>query len=98
MATLVHTLYLFTVFATWGGDGLEPTDRLVAAGWRGNPWGPAATRARETGALPPVAVTPYMKQWDAWGRTVLRDGDLLFRRGNVGSCSDTFPSAVSWRT
>jgi len=64
-------------------DGKEPTDRLIPATWEGNPWGPEATRARETGEIPPVAVTPLMKQWDAWGKTVLRDGDILFRRGDA---------------
>ena len=41
-----------------GHDGKEPTDRLVPADWRGNPWGPEATRARAVGEIPPIAPTP----------------------------------------
>jgi hypothetical protein len=91
MSTLVRALYLFTVFATRGGDGLEVTDRLAPPGFVGNPWGPAATLARETGAIPPIPITPYMQQWDRWGRTVLRDGDLLFRRGDARILFGYFP-------
>ena len=38
--------------------GAEATDRMTPAGWAGNPWGPAATRARLTGELPPIPMTP----------------------------------------
>ena len=91
MSTVVRALYLFTVFATRGGDGLEPTDRLVPPGFVGNPWGPVATHARATGAIPPIPVTPYMQQWDKWGKTVLHDGDILFRRGNARILFRYFP-------
>jgi hypothetical protein len=64
-------------------DGLEPTDRLIPPGWTGNPWGPEAIRARQAGEIPPVPMTPAMKQWEAWGKQVLRDGDILFRRGDA---------------
>jgi hypothetical protein len=74
-----------------GADGKEPTDRLVPAGWRGNPWGPEATRARADGEIPPVAQTPVMKQWDAWGKAVLRDGDIVFRRGDARILFGRFP-------
>jgi hypothetical protein len=70
-------------------DGLEPTDRLVPPGWKGNPWGPAVIRAR--GELPPIPMTPPMRQWDRWGRTVLRDGDIVFRRGDVKVLFGYFP-------
>jgi hypothetical protein len=72
-------------------DGLEPTDRLVPPGWQGNPWGPEATKARQTGEIPPVPLTPVMKQWDRWGKQVLRDGDVLFRRGDAKLLRGHFP-------
>jgi hypothetical protein len=72
-------------------DGKEPTDRLVPETWQGNPWGPEATRARATGEIPPVAMTPLMSQWDVWGKQVLRDGDILFRRGDAKLLFGRFP-------
>src|SRR3954452_8706356 len=72
-------------------DGLEPTDRLVPPGWKGNPWGPAATVARRDGTIPPVPMTPVMAQWDKWGKSVLRDGDILFRRGDAKLLRGHFP-------
>jgi hypothetical protein len=72
-------------------DGKEPTDRLVPANWQGNPWGPEATRARASGEIPPIALSPAMKRWDAWGRAVLRDGDILFRRGDARILFGHFP-------
>lgn len=72
-------------------DGLEPTDRLISSGWQGNPWGPEATKARESGAIPPVAMTAVMKQWDKWGKLVLKDGDVLFRRGDAKMLRGHFP-------
>ncbi len=72
-------------------DGLEPTDRLVPPGWVGNPWGPAATRARETGAVPPLPVTTEMARWDTWGKKTLRDGDIVFRRGDARLLGGVFP-------
>jgi hypothetical protein len=71
--------------------GKEPTDRLVPPGWRGNPWGPEATRARQTGEIPPIAMTPSMVEWDRWGHQVLRDGDLVFRRGDAKVLFGYFP-------
>jgi hypothetical protein len=74
-----------------GHDGLEATDRLVPPGWSGNPWGPAATEARRTGQIPPIRVTPLMAQWDRWGRSVLKDGDIVFRRGDARILFGRFP-------
>ncbi len=74
-----------------GHDGLEPTDRLVPPGWQGNPWGPAATRRGRPAQLPPIAMTPIMKQWDRWGRKVLRDGDIVFRRADARILLGRFP-------
>jgi hypothetical protein len=78
-------------FALSSNDGKEATDRLIPASWQGNPWGPAATRAREIGDLPPIEMTPLMKQWDRWGRTVLREGDVVFRRGDAKLLRGRFP-------
>jgi hypothetical protein len=72
-------------------DGKEPTDRLIPGTWQGNPWGPEATRARATRAIPPIALTPKMEQWDAWGKAVLRDGDILFRCGDARILFGHFP-------
>ncbi len=72
-------------------DGNEPTDRLVPSSWDDNPWGPAATEARALGTLPPIAMTAWMEQWDHWGRTVLREGDIVFRRGDARLLHGFFP-------
>lgn len=72
-------------------DGKEVTDRLVPPGWVGNPWGPDATRLRKAGDLPPVVLNPEMARWDAWGRKTLRDGDILFRRGDARILRGMFP-------
>ena len=84
------TLIWCTTLLFSGHDGKEPTDRLIPPGWEGNPWGPAATR-RGPGEIPPIAVTPLMQQWDAWGKPVLRDGDILFRRGDARVLFGRFP-------
>jgi hypothetical protein len=72
-------------------DGKEATDKLVPSTWKGNPWGPAATLAREEGMLPAIEMTPSMWKWDSWGRTVLREGDIVFRRGNAKVMWNRFP-------
>jgi hypothetical protein len=72
-------------------DGKEPTDRLIPPTWEGNPWGPVATRARQSGELPPIPMTPMMKQWDGWGRSVLREGDIVFRRADARILFGRFP-------
>ena len=74
-----------------GHDNLEPTDRLVPAGFQGNAWGPEANEARKTGELPPLPVTSPMKGWDTWGKANLKEGDLLFRRGDARILFGTFP-------
>ena len=69
----------------------EPTDHLKPPGWSGNPWGPAACRARVEGQLPPLVLTPRMAKWDRWGKTVLRDGDIVFRLGDARTLNGWFP-------
>lgn len=77
--------------ALFGNDGKEPTDRLVPPGWQGNPWGPEATQARTDGRIPSITMSPSMKQWDAWGKKVLRDGDIVFRRADARVLFGRFP-------
>jgi hypothetical protein len=84
-------LWLLVTFNGGMDGGKEPTDRLVPPGWQGNPWGPAATAARKSGELPPIPDTPKMKQWDEWGRKVLKSGDILFRRGDARILGGAFP-------
>jgi hypothetical protein len=72
-------------------DGKEATDRLVPKGWVGNPWGPVAFRARREGIIPPIPITPETARWESWGRKTLRDGDILFRRGDARILRGYFP-------
>jgi hypothetical protein len=74
-----------------GRDNLEPTDRLAPPGWVGNPWGPAAYAARKAGRIPSIPLTPAMRRWDDWGAKTLRDGDILFRRGDARILLGHFP-------
>ncbi|MFO0907316.1 MAG: YiiX/YebB-like N1pC/P60 family cysteine hydrolase [Isosphaeraceae bacterium] len=61
----------------------QNTDLMVPRGWRGNAWGPKANAARASGEIPDVPSNPDMLAWDAWGRTHLRDGDIVFRMGDA---------------
>lgn len=72
-------------------EAWEPTDRMVPPGWVGNPWGPAATQARASGELPEIVTTPWMRRWRDWGRQALRDGDIVFRRGDARLLFGYFP-------
>src|SRR3954451_22956182 len=85
------TFVWFMTVVVNGNDGKEPTDRLIPATWQGNPWGPEAVQARAMGVIPPIPMTPLMSQWDAWGKSVLRDGDILFRRGDAKLLAGHFP-------
>ncbi|WP_435008972.1 YiiX/YebB-like N1pC/P60 family cysteine hydrolase [Tundrisphaera lichenicola] len=84
-------LWLILAFNGNPDGGKEPTDRLVPAGFQGNPWGPVATAMRKSGELPPIPDTPAMTQWDQWGRKVLKSGDILFRRGDARILGGLFP-------
>ena len=68
----------------------ELTDWMKPIGWSGNYWGPAATRDRLTGQLPPLPMTPAMARWSAWGRKMLREGDIVFGWAMRGSCAAAF--------
>jgi len=63
----------------------------LAAGYAGNYYGPEATEARHEGRMPPIVMTPHMARWDRWGRQVLRDGDIVFRRGDARLLHGYFP-------
>jgi hypothetical protein len=69
----------------------EATDRMKPPTWTGNFWGPAATRARRTGQLPPLPTNTAMARWRSWSRDVLRDGDIVFRLGDARALRGTFP-------
>jgi hypothetical protein len=69
----------------------EATDWMKPAQWTGNYWGPTATRARSAGQLPPLPTTPAMTRWRRWGRSVLRDGDIVFRLGDARTLGGFFP-------
>ncbi len=85
------TLLTFVMFLARSPDGLEPTDRLIPAGYTGNPWGPEANRARTAGELPPIVVSETMGKWRVWGKRVLREGDIVFRRADARILHGFFP-------
>ena len=69
----------------------EATDWMKPTTWRGNYWGPEATRARLAGQLPPLATNASMTQWGQWGRGVLQDGDVVSRLGDARIVRGIFP-------
>ncbi len=69
----------------------EATDWMKPSAWSGNFWGPAANRARLEGQLPPLPVNPAMAQWGRWGRSVLQEGDIVFRLGDARTLRGIFP-------
>jgi hypothetical protein len=69
----------------------EATDWMKPSTWTGNYWGPAATRARLTGQLPPLPTNAAMMRWSSWGRNLLREGDIVFRLGDAKALRGTFP-------
>jgi hypothetical protein len=81
------------MIALWNSEqgATEATDWMKPAAWRGNFWGPAATRARSAGQLPQPPTTPAMAQWRRWGRGALRDGDIVFRLGDARALRGFFP-------
>jgi hypothetical protein len=83
-------LWMIAIWNSEQGVG-EASDRLAPAGFQGNFWGPEATRARLAGELPPLPTSPVMITWDRWGRTVLREGDIVFRLGDAQIVRGCFP-------
>jgi hypothetical protein len=69
--------------ATYDPGAAEATDWMKPPSWSGNYGGPAATRARSAGNLPPLQSNPEMARWNRWGREVLRLGDIGFRLGDA---------------
>ena len=82
---------------TYEPGAAEATDWMKPPSWSGNYWGPAATRARSAGNLPPLPSSPEMGRWNRWGVEVLRPGDIVFRLGDGprGRAADWCPSAIS---
>jgi Permuted papain-like amidase enzyme, YaeF/YiiX, C92 family len=82
---------LMVALGTAEQDAAEATDWMKPATWNGNFWGPAATRARSTGELPALPTNPVMTHWAAWGQSILRDGDIVFRLGDAKALGGKFP-------
>ena len=72
----------------------ELTEWMKPINWSGNYWGPAATRARMSRQLPPLAMTPAMARWSDWGRKTLREGDIVFRLGDARIIRGSFPLSL----
>ena len=88
---MLWVLRWLILFGAHAQDVRDLSDRFAPPGWQGNPWGPAATRARAEGRLPSIVMTPPMTRWDRWGRAVLRDGDIVFRMGDARTLHGFFP-------
>jgi hypothetical protein len=67
------------------------TNWMKPPAWSGNFWGPAADRARLAGQLSPLPMNPAMARWSRWGRSVLREGDIVFRLGDARTLRGIFP-------
>ncbi len=80
----------FLSLALFPPEEREMSEQL-AAGYPGNYYGPTATEARREGRMPPIVMTPHMARWDRWGKQVLRDGDIVFRRGDARLLHGYFP-------
>jgi hypothetical protein len=66
-------------------------DWMKPPAWSGNYWGPTARRARLAGQLPPLTVTPAIARWARWGRSILREGDIVFRLGDARAARGILP-------
>ena len=80
---MLHFICWMIALATYEPGAAEATDWMKPPSWSGNYWGPAATRARSAGNLPPLQSNPEMGRWNRWGREVLRQGDIVFRLGDA---------------
>jgi hypothetical protein len=72
----------------------EATDWMKPPDWSGNFWGPAASRARMAGQLPPLPMTPAMTHWSRWRIGVLQEGDIVFRMGDARAFHGIFPLSL----
>ena len=84
------------MIAIWNAEqgAREATDGMTPTGWTGNFWGPDAARARVARQLPPLPTNGLMSNWSGWGRSVLRDGDILFRLGDARIARGMFPLSL----
>ena len=82
--------WMIALYNSEQGAG-EATDWMKPAAWKGNYWGPDATRARLAGQLPPLPTNAVMTRWGPWGRQVLREGDIVFRLGDARIVRGMFP-------
>ena len=80
---MLHLFCWMIALTTYEPGAAEATDWMKPPSWSGNYWGPAATRARSDGSLPPLQSNPEMGRWHGWGREVLRQGDIVFRLGDA---------------
>jgi Permuted papain-like amidase enzyme, YaeF/YiiX, C92 family len=80
---VLHIVCWMIALARYEPGAAEATDWMKPPSWSGNYWGPAATRARSAGNLPPLQSNPEMDRWHRWGREVLRQGDIVFRLGDA---------------
>jgi hypothetical protein len=88
---MVRIARILLLIIAHGYEGQELTDRLAPPGYSGNPWGPEATHQRQIGDLPPIPYDSLMAQRDRWARENLRDGDIVFRRGDARILFGYFP-------
>ena len=72
----------------------EPTGSMKPPTWSGNDWGPAASRARLAGQLPPLPMNPTVARWSPWGHRVLREGDIVFRLGDARAAHGILPLSL----
>ena len=80
---MLHIVCWMIALARYEPGAAEATDWMKPPSWSGNYWGPAATRTRSAGDLPPLPSNPEMDRWQRWGREVLRPGDIVFRLGDA---------------
>jgi hypothetical protein len=88
---MIRMFCLLVALANADQGAAEATDWMKPPSWRGNFWGPAATRARATGQLPPLPSNAKMRRCGTWGRNVLQNGDIVFRLGDARALGGVFP-------
>ena len=80
---MLYFIAWMLALARYEQNAAEATDWMKPPTWSGNYWGPAATRARSAGNLPPLPSNPQMARWQRWGHEQLRQGDIVFRLGDA---------------